>query len=214
MSRKLIGVVGIAIVLTAAFAATASNQNRYPVEKIGPTYPIAEPHAIKEILAKLQEKQNKGQLEQLQRDAQQRINQAALNQAPVQGLDNVRKSSVRHFKPVFTLPENVYDQDGRIVAVAGSSVNPLEVAPIPFKMLFFDGREASQVELARKLAVEHGESFLPILTAGQWDVISAELNQAVYFDQKGRMSQSFQLTEVPSLVSQEADQIKIEAIKP
>ena len=93
-------------------------------------------------------------------------------------------------------------------------VKPLEVAPIPFKMFFFDGREPDQIDLAKKLAAEYGESFMPILTAGDWYELSAEMDQAVYYDQQGRMSKSFQLSEVPSLVTQEGNRLRVEAMKP
>ncbi|EPI6999371.1 conjugal transfer protein TraW, partial [Neisseria gonorrhoeae] len=104
--------------------------------------------------------------------------------------------------------------DGQIIAPAGTVVKPLEAAPIPFKMFFFDGREPDQIELAKKLAAEHGESFMPILTAGNWYELSVEMDQAVYYDQEGRMSKSFQLNEVPSLVSQEGGRLRVEVMKP
>lgn len=184
------------------------------VEKIGTTYPIAEKHAIREIQAQLLKKQENGELEKMQREVQQRINHSALNLAPVEGLSNVTKGSVRYFEPSYTVPETLYDQDGRIIAPAGTIIKPLEVSPIPFKIFFFDGREPKQVALAKKLANEYGESFMPILTAGDWYNLSAEMNQAVYYDQQGKMSRSFKLSEVPSLVSQEGNRLRVESMKP
>lgn len=199
-----------AAVAGIGYATTQGNA----VEKIGTTYPIAEKHAIREIQAQLQKRQDNGELAQMQQEVQQRINQSALNLTPVEGLSNTVKGSVRYFEPTYTLPETLYDQDGRIIAPAGTVVKPLEVSPIPFKMFFFDGREPAQVALAKKLAVEYGESFMPILTAGDWYNLSAEMNQAVYYDQQGKMSRSFELSEVPSLVSQEDNLLRVEAIKP
>lgn len=40
------------------------------------------------------------------------------------------------------------------------------------------------------------------------------MDQAVYYDQEGRMSKSFQLNEVPSLVSQEGGRLRVEVMKP
>lgn len=208
--HMILGVVGTGCLVALAYAAKPASD----IEKLGKTYPIIEKHAIQDIQERLLEKQQNGELERLQSEVQERINQAALNLAEVDFLRNAEKSSVRYFEPSYTLPENIYDHEGKIIAVAGSVVKPLEVAPIPFKMFFFDGREPAQIELAKKLAQQHGEAFMPILTAGRWDILSAELNQAVYFDQQGRMSTSFQLQEVPSLVSQAGNQLRIEVIKP
>lgn len=203
----------VSVTVAVASIGYATTQGNL-VEKIGPTYPIAEKHAIREIQEHLKKRQESGELERMQQEVQQRINQAALNLAPVEGLSNVSKGSVRYFEPTYTLPETIYDQDGRIIAPAGTVVKPLEVAPIPFKMLFFDGRSPEQVALAKKLAIKYGESFMPILTAGDWYNLSAEMNQAVYYDQQGKMSRNFQLSEVPSLVSQEGNRLRVEAIKP
>lgn len=138
----------------------------------------------------------------MQKEVQDRINRSALNLQPLEGLAKATKGSVRYFDPSYTLTETIYDQDGQIIAPAGTVVKPLEAAPIPFKMFFFDGRTWPN-RTGKKLAAEYGESFMPILTAGNWYELSVEMDQAVYYDQEGRMSKSFQLNEVPSLVSQE-----------
>ncbi|MRN39288.1 conjugal transfer protein TraW [Neisseria sp. N95_16] len=215
LKKALIVSAGL-LVLSALGAGSliAANNNSNFSEKIGPTYPIAEKHAIREIQTRLKERQDSGELERMQREVQERINRSALNLAPVEGLETAEKSSVRYFEPSYTLPENIYDHENRIIATAGTVIKPLEVAPIPFKMFFFDGREPAQVDLAAKLAKEHGEAFMPILTAGDWYELSARMNQAVYYDQQGKMSRSFQLSEVPSLVSQEGQRLRIEAMKP
>lgn len=202
--------IGVAVLGTAAHTRTAGAV----VEKIGQTYPIAEKHAIRDIQDRLKEKERSGELARFQQEAQERINHAALNLAPVEGLAAVAKPSVRYVEPSYTLPESVYDHEGNLIAPAGTVVKPLEIAPIPFKMLFFDGRDPKQVDIARRLAKEHGDSFLTILTAGDWYGLSAELNRAVYYDQQGRMSAGFGLTEIPALVAQEGNRLRIEAVKP
>lgn len=183
-------------------------------EKIGTTYPIAEENIIEVIKQKLMEKEKSGELAKMQKEAQQRLNNAAFNLAPVEGLSKVEKAKVQLFEPRFTLQENLYDLENKIIATAGTTVNPLETAPIPFKMFFFDGTDESQIALAKKLSTQYGESFMPILTAGRWDKLSQELNRAVYFDQQGKMVASFKVTEVPSMVSQQDKMIRVESMKP
>ena len=214
--KKTASVVSLIILATgiSSWVAASTPSVEKAGDKIGTTYPIAEKHAIREIEARLKAKQDSGQLAAMQKEVQDRINRSALNLQPVEGLVKATKGSVRYFDPSYTLTETIYDQDGQIIAPAGTVVKPLEVAPIPFKMFFFDGREPDQIELAKKLAAEYGESFMPILTAGNWYELSVEMDQAVYYDQEGRMSKSFQLNEVPSLVSQEGDQLRVEVMKP
>ncbi|HEZ4832874.1 TPA: conjugal transfer protein TraW [Neisseria meningitidis] len=215
-TKKIASVASLVILATgiSSWVAASTPSVEKIGDKIGTTYPIAEKHAIREIEARLKAKQDSGQLAAMQKEVQDRINRSALNLQPLEGLAKATKGSVRYFDPSYTLTETIYDQDGQIIAPAGTVVKPLEVAPILFKMFFFDGREPDQIELAKKLAAEYGESFMPILTAGNWYELSLEMNQAVYYDQEGRMSKSFQLNEVPSLVSQERDRLRVEVMKP
>lgn len=72
-------------------------------------------------------------------------------------------------------------------------INPLEVSTNTIQNVLFDGREAKQIALAKQLAEQYGESFIPILVAGKWEELSKEMNQAVYYDQQGRMVESFKV---------------------
>jgi conjugal transfer pilus assembly protein TraW len=68
--------------------------------------------------------------------------------------------------------------------------------------------------MAKKFAVQYGNEFTPILTAGSWLDLSNELQQAVYFDQGGKMTTRLTVSVVPSLVSQEGKLMRIEELKP
>ncbi len=214
----LLGVFSVVMVTAAFWVSEAIAQGKFAepksVEKIGTTYPIAEENAIVAIQKHLEQMEKSGKLAQLQQEAQKRIKKQALELEPVKGLTVTQKPSVRLYEPSYTLPENVYDHDGNLIAAKGAVVKPLEVSNVRHKMFFFDGNDQKQIQLAKKLAKEHGTNFMPILTAGRWDKLAVELNQAVYFDQQGKMSRNFGLTEVPVMVSQQGKQLKIETYKP
>lgn len=203
------GLIGGLIALLASFAQATPPAVSPPI-KIGTTYPIAEKNAIDAIQQKLTAMQQSGELAELEKKAQARMTHNALNLPPVEGLTRTSKASVRYLEPSYSLPESVYDHEGRLIAPTGATVKPLEVTTIRHRMFFFDGRDPDQVKLAEKLAKEIGPDFMPILVAGEWAKLSEQLGQAVYFDQQGKMSRNFVLTHVPSLVSQEGKQLKIE----
>lgn len=218
MKKGTISLVALMIVISGTATVIAKTQNssanNSSVEKVGTTYPIAEENAIEFIKKHMEAKQKSGEMAKIEADVQNRIKEAALNMKPVEGLTLTVKPSVQYFEPQYVLPETVYDHEGKIIAAAGSIVKPLEVAPIRHKIFFFDGRQEDQVILAKKLAKEYGSAFMPILVAGRWDRISNELKQAAYFDQEGKISQSMRVTEVPVLVSQEGNKLKLESFKP
>lgn len=206
-----VGLFGGLIALAASFAQATPPVLSPPI-KIGTTYPIAEKNAIEAIQQKLTAMQQSGELAELEKKAQARMTHNAQNLPPVDGLSKTTKASVRYVEPSYTLPESVYDHEGRLIAPAGATVKPLEVTTIRHRMFFFDGRDPDQVKLAQKLANELGNDFMLILVAGEWAKLSDQLGQAVYFDQMGRMSRNFGLTHVPALVSQEGRKLKIEEI--
>lgn len=211
--KRYIAIVAIAVLsLSTGWVVAASHQNH--VEKLGTTYPIIEANAIEEIHARLLEKQESGQLAQLQDQLQESLNHAALNLEPVAGLSPVNKPTVRFFEPSYTLPNNILNHDDSIIAMAGTVIKPLEIAPIPFAVFFFDGREENQIKLALEMQQKYGERFMPILTAGSWYDLSERLNQAVYYDQQGKLSFSMQVYEIPALVQQENHLLRIETFKP
>lgn len=208
----LIGITLFISVLLIIGVAQALPVASATIDKIGPTYAIAEENAIEAIQKKLTAMQQSGELAELEKKAQERMTQNALHLPAVEGLQKTTQAAVRYLEPSYTLPESVYDHEGQLIAPAGATVKPLEVTSIRHKMFFFDGRDPEQVQLAQKLAKAIGTDFMPILVAGEWAKLSGQLNQAVYFDQQGRMSRTYGLTHVPSLVSQEGKRLKIEEL--
>ena len=217
----LFGITAFVLITSAFFVSEAIAQGKFAsstlttvVEKIGTTYPIAEEDAVVAIQKQLEEMQKSGKLAKLEQEAKDRVTNSALNLEPVKGLSVTQKPSVRFYEPSYTLPENVYDQEGNLIAAQGAVVKPLEVTSVRHKMFFFNGNDAKQVILAQKLAKDIGNNFMPILVEGRWDKMAEKLQQAVYFDQQGKMSRNFGLTEVPVMVSQDGKNLKIETFKP
>ncbi len=183
-------------------------------EKLGPTYPIVERDAIEMILAKLKGMRDSGEMAKIESQMKEKVEKSVMSPTPVAGITHVSKPNIRYFDPTWVLNADIYDALGNRIAVKGTKVNPLDVKPVKKKMYFFDGRDLAQVALALKLSEQYGSDFLPILTAGDWRSLSNQLQQPVYFDQQGSITQRLTITAVPSLVQQEGKQMKIEELVP
>lgn len=183
-------------------------------EKLGPTYPISERDAIETITAKLKDMEKSGELKSLQEQAQTSAENKILQPAPVPNIGVVEKAGVRYFDPSWTLNQDIFDHMGNKIAAKGTRINPLESKAVTEKLFFFDGRDAAQVELAKKLSIQYGLSFTPVLTAGSWVDTSEKLQRAVYFDQMGKMTTRLTITSVPALVMQEGNRMRIEEMRP
>lgn len=180
---------------------------------IGPTYPIAEPHLLDDLQQRLQAKQANGELDLLIAGAQERGAAAVRQPSAVAGLVTTRTPRTYYFDPTFTLDRNVLDARGRLLFAAGMRKNPLEVVSLSSHLLFFDGRDPRQRDQARRLIVHYGGRVKPILVAGSYLELMQAWRLPVYFDQLGRLTHRFGITQVPALVSQEGMRLRIDELE-
>lgn len=207
-------IVGNLVMLSIVSVAIAQASKPLAIEKLGPSYPIAEKDAVQTIYSKLEALKSSGKLKEIEEQAQSRAERYMFNPEPVAGIVSVQKTNVRYFDPTWTLNSDIYDNLGNRIAAKGTQVNPLNVKSVSKKIFFFDGRDPAQIELAKKFASLYGSDFTPILTAGSWVDASEKLQQAVYFDQLGMMTSRLTVNAVPTLVMQEGNRMRIEEIKP
>lgn len=170
---------------------------------IGPTYPIAEESAVAQILGQLRKKAQTGELARLQKEAVRRSLDSARHPAPVAGIRTATERSERLIDPTVTYAQAVTTDDGRIVVPAGTSINPLDLMPFTQTLVFFDGRDAEQVDAVIRLMAHPGARVKPILVAGSWSDLTKRLGTQMYFDQRGILSERFGITAVPALIRQQ-----------
>ena len=154
---------------------------------IGPTYPIREPHLLQWIEQRLQEKERSGELQRLQDQARALAVEKVRNPQPLPGISSATSARTYYFDPSFALSEPVLDDKGRVLFPAGTRKNPLEIVSLSKHLLFFDARDARQVEGARKLIERYRGKVKPILVGGSYLQLMKNWRIPVYFDQHGRL---------------------------
>lgn len=179
---------------------------------IGPVYPIAEQNLLDWIAQRLRAMQASGELQRLQDEAVRRGVDHVEHPAPVPGLSKATESRTFYFDPTFTLDRNLVGPDGHLMFVAGTRKNPLEVLSLSRHLLFFDGRDAAQVERARSLLARYGGKLKPILTGGSYLDLIKIWHVPVYYDQFGALTRRLGITRVPALVSQEGLRLRIDEL--
>ncbi|WP_367190272.1 type-F conjugative transfer system protein TraW [Burkholderia sp. Ed8] len=177
---------------------------------VGPTYPIAEHDAIAMLKHRLVELQANGGLAAIERRARQRALHDITSLPPVPGISTVSEYSSRLIDPTVTYAKPVTNDEGAVIVAAGTRINPLDIVTLHERLVFFDGRDASQVKAVQALAARSGDSIKPILTAGAWLELTKSWKRQVYFDQQGRLSQRFGITRVPAVISQRGNQLLLE----
>ena len=187
--------------------ATATDLGR-----IGPTYPIGEPHLLEGIQRRLQQKERSGELKMLEDAARARAVKAVAEPAPVPGLQAATEPRTFYYDPTLVLDRNVVDDQGRVLFAAGTRRNPLEVVALSKRLLFFDARDPRQVRQARRLIEVHGGRVKPILVGGSYLDLMQAWRVRVYYDQNGTLTRQLGIAQVPALVSQEGLRLRIDEL--
>lgn len=180
---------------------------------IGPTYEISEPHLLKMIEQRLREKERTGELQRLEEDAKARGIATVTHPPPIPGIRTTETARTFYVDPSFTLDRNLLDAHGRLLFPAGTRKNPLEIVSLSKHLLFFDARDRRQVVRARELLASYQGRVKPILTGGSYLDLMKSWRIPVYYDQQGLLTRRFGIHQVPALVSQEGQRLRIDELE-
>ncbi len=174
----------------------------------GKLYPIAEP----DLAASIEERLAALDMHSLRRAARARA-RAYLEQGPPGvELPRARHGRVRYLDPSVSLAHPLHDASGRLLAPAGTRVNPLDYRPFNRRLLFFDAHDPRQREwVRRRLATrEHRADLKLVLTAGAPAPLRQDWKQPLYFDQHGLLCRRLGIQALPSQVTREGRRLRVE----
>ena len=132
---------------------------------------------------------------------------------PVDGISTTREARTFYVDPTFTLDRNILGPRGELMFAAGTRTNPLEIVSLSRQLLFFDARDARQVEHARKLLARQPGRIKPILTGGSYLDLMQSWRAPVYYDQHGALTRRLGIRQGPALVSQQGPRLRIDEME-
>ena len=197
----------------AAMALFASTQIwAQDLGVIGKTYQIAEQDAVEQIQQKLRQMEVSGELAKIEKQAINKSLNTLKNPRPNHSIITETKRSEKLHDPTQVIDHDIRAEDGTMIAPAGTRINPLHHITLSKTMVFFDGRDKVQVQAVKALLARKNGNFMPILTGGSWIDISKAWKRQVYFDQGGYMASKLAIEQVPALVTQNGERLKISYI--
>lgn len=198
----------IALLLAGALTASGALAGHIgPVQ--GRSWPIAELSAVSLIEKTLEVMQKDGSWDKLVATWRKQTIDGIVNPPPVPGIDLAVEDNVRFFDPAYTFQQDIRDGNGRVVVKKGTHINPLDYRPLSKPVVFLDGREKKQRELAAEM-LDEDPSTIVILTAGSWIDMQNKLRYRIYYDQQGMLSKYFGIRKTPSIITQDGKKLKIE----
>jgi conjugal transfer pilus assembly protein TraW len=179
-------------------------------DRLGPVYAIGEKDLLQSLHKSFEGAQQSGQLGLFFNEAKNRAKRAIENPTPVAGVHKTLKPRTYYHDPTIELAQSLTDARGTIWVPAGTRVNPLQRVLLRQSLMFFDGRDPQQVQRVESLLRARPGKIKPILIAGSPLVLMRRLKTRVYFDQQGHLCRTLGIVQVPALVEQENERLRID----
>lgn len=170
----------------------------------GATYPIAEPDAYEELMAKVRSTNWNKIIKDYKADVNKVIKVSF-------SLGRAREDRLFYIDPAYTLQFDIMDENGRIIYPKGYSFNPLDYISFPYYLVFFDGTSVAEIVWLKKQEWFKNWNVIFILTKG--DVVRAEkqLGRTV-FAAMPQMIEKFKISKTPSILSAQNKQLVISEV--
>jgi conjugal transfer pilus assembly protein TraW len=181
---------------------------------VGPVYEIAERDLIEVMKERFRRLEQTGEMRKLEDRYKAKVVEAVERPRPIPGITPTQTARTYFVDPTWTLDRNVVDEKGQVLFPAGTRVNPLDYAPLTQTLMFFDQRERSQVTFAKRFLAEAKARVKPILVGGEPLKLMRQWKREVFYDQGGVLSRKFLLKQVPALITQDGNRLRVDEIRP
>ena len=180
---------------------------------IGKSYDIAERDLIEFMKDKLRHMEKTGELAKLQSDYKKRVMSGIEHPKPIPGMQATETANTHYYDPSIVTDKDVADATGKILYPRGTRVNPLDYIGWNKYLLFVDARDAKQLEFSKKITAASDRPVKLVLVAGAPLELMRKWKMPVYFDQGGRLTRRFAITQVPAIVRQEGKRLRIDELR-
>lgn len=178
----------------------------------GEVFPIQEKNLIDVIKTKLLKLQEEGMLDSYNQKIQTNIKNRIERPAPVKGVTHTTKPRTFIYNPSITLIADLKDTPGTVFHRKGEKINPLHYRSMTKPLLFIDGDESIQISWAFSMLKKYPLAKI-VLVKGAPLKIMEEVGLSIYFDQYGKITQKLGIKQVPAIVTQDKEHLKIEEVK-
>ena len=181
---------------------------------VGPTYEITEPDLIEVIQARLKRMAATGELARKQMEYRNKVIGGIEAPRAVPGIRTTEEPRTYHVDPTQTVDRDIRNAEGAMLYARGVKVNPLDYVSLTRKLLFFDARDSRQVAFAKRRLNDLSGKSKPILVAGEPLKLMRAWKQTVYYDQGGSLVRRLGIRQVPAIVSQDGQRLRIDEVRP
>jgi conjugal transfer pilus assembly protein TraW len=180
---------------------------------IGKTYDIAERDLIEFMKDKLRHMEKTGELAKRQTEYKNRVMSGIEHPKPIPGIQTTETTNTHYYDPSIVTDKDIADATGKILYPRGTRVNPLDYIGWNKYLLFVDARDVKQLAFSKRVTAASDRPVKLVLIAGAPLELMRKWKMPVYFDQGGRLTRRFAITQVPAIVRQEGKRLRIDELR-
>lgn len=181
---------------------------------VGETYPIMETDFIEFIQQKMNTLKETGEWKKVETDMIADTDHYRDRPTPIEGISTTHIQRRFYINPGITLDHDVFDHDHKLIAKAGTYVNPLVYVPLTKTLIFYNADDVNQVKwVVSKNKQLNGKDKL-ILVRGSLLAEEKRFKKPIYFDQAGRLTSRFQIKHTPAMVMQSGMSLLVTEVRP
>lgn len=178
----------------------------------GPVYEIAEKNLLSLMRDRFQEMQQNGEWGKFKQSIQGEVESKVKMPKSVKGITPATQSRSWEYDPTWTLQHAIVDEQGRLIARKGQTVNPLDYIPLLETLVFVDATLDKEIHYLEKMLLNEKKTVKIVLINGNVADLAKRLNRPIYFDQRGQITERFGIKHTPGLVRQQGRVLAIEEI--
>jgi len=179
---------------------------------MGQVYPIQEEDFLEFIMHRIAGMQSSGEWQKIESEFSQRVKIHVDRPKAISGIKKCIQNRSWNHDPSIMVPHDFYDTTGRVLAKAGTTINPLKYVTLHKVLIFFDGDDQQQVAWAENMHQKLLGSAKLILVRGSISDQVKRFHQPIYFDQEGKLVNKFNISNVPAMVKQEGLHLKVSEV--
>ena len=205
--------VGLMLLLLSGFCIPYGENSASNLGTQGRIYEIEEQDVLEMIKERLTAMEKNGEIEIQNQKLKTQALSSIERPAAVSRLKPTTKPRVFEKDLSLTVPEDIKDAQGKVFCKAGTKVNPLQNVSTKKSLIFLNGDDQKQLDWALREYQNQKELAKLVLVNGSPLELMRQYEIPFYFDQAGRLSQYFNLEQIPALIYQKNDKLIISEVK-
>lgn len=177
----------------------------------GDIFEFAENDMLKDITNVIQSK--KPELEQKIKDIKEANKEKINNYKPKDmiTLESAFKDNIFYPDMTYTNPDDIYDNNGKILYPKGFKFNPLDYQTLHYQMIVINGNNQEEINWLIRNNYTDNIKYKILLSDGNYQEVSKLLNQPVFYAIP-KITDKFNLKYTPSVITQIGNKIEVKEI--